>query len=232
MINTSRQKPNSFWGFTLIELLVVIAIIAILAAILFPVFARARENARRSTCQSNMKQIGLGFIQYAQDYDSTYPLAWASGVPTDINAGGQKYWPYALQPYLKSNQIFKCPSDSVAQMASSYLINSYIGNRNDASIDSPSLLVMAMEGSQGGSATKDPANATTGYGLNDDYTVAGFAARVSNASTLPRHLNTSVILYADGHVKSKNIPFSAGAVGMEAPLPYKTSIDPGGVWSN
>ncbi len=65
------------WGFTLIELLVVIAIIAILAAILFPVFARARENARRASCQSNLKQIGLGIFQYAQDYDEYYCSASA-----------------------------------------------------------------------------------------------------------------------------------------------------------
>lgn len=66
-------KFSSKKGFTLIELLVVIAIIAILAAILFPVFARARENARRASCQSNLKQIGLGILQYAQDYDERYP---------------------------------------------------------------------------------------------------------------------------------------------------------------
>ena len=66
-------------GFTLIELLVVIAIIAILAAILFPVFARARENARRSSCLSNMKQIGLGMMQYSQDNDERYPPNWHCG---------------------------------------------------------------------------------------------------------------------------------------------------------
>jgi prepilin-type N-terminal cleavage/methylation domain-containing protein len=69
-------------GFTLIELLVVLAIIAILAAILFPVFARARENARRASCQSNLKQIGLGIMQYSQDYDETLPPASACGSST------------------------------------------------------------------------------------------------------------------------------------------------------
>jgi prepilin-type N-terminal cleavage/methylation domain-containing protein len=66
---------NTKLGFTLIELLVVIAIIAILAAILFPVFAKVREKARQTTCTSNEKQIGLGILQYVQDYDETYPLA-------------------------------------------------------------------------------------------------------------------------------------------------------------
>jgi prepilin-type N-terminal cleavage/methylation domain-containing protein len=83
-------------GFTLIELLVVIAIIAILAAILFPVFARARENARRASCQSNEKQIALGFKQYIQDNNERYPAA----------AG----WQTAIFDYTKSNAILKCPS--------------------------------------------------------------------------------------------------------------------------
>ena len=96
-------------GFTLIELLVVIAIIVILAAILYPVFARARENARRSSCQSNLKQIGLSLIQYSQDYDELYLNAG--------NDGGTFVWQDALAPYAKSTQIFQCPSDSVKDYA-------------------------------------------------------------------------------------------------------------------
>ena len=98
-------------AFTLIELLVVIAIIAILAAILFPVFARARENARRSSCSSNMKQIGLGIIQYTQDYDEKYPARIYGTAP----AGGGRLansWRRVTLPYTKSTQIFSCPSNT------------------------------------------------------------------------------------------------------------------------
>jgi prepilin-type N-terminal cleavage/methylation domain-containing protein/prepilin-type processing-associated H-X9-DG protein len=101
-------------GFTLIELLVVIAIIAILAAILFPVFAQAREQARKTSCLSNVKQIGLGHAMYVQDYDETFLIAW--GDPAGV-------WTDLLQPYIKNGQhsateswnqsggIWRCPSD-------------------------------------------------------------------------------------------------------------------------
>jgi prepilin-type N-terminal cleavage/methylation domain-containing protein/prepilin-type processing-associated H-X9-DG protein len=100
------KRPHT--AFTLIELLIVIAIIALLVAILFPVFARARENARRASCQSNLKQIGLGFAQYTQDYDERYP----SPCYGDWSIGGPYLsYPVLLQPYLKSEQIFLCPSE-------------------------------------------------------------------------------------------------------------------------
>jgi prepilin-type N-terminal cleavage/methylation domain-containing protein/prepilin-type processing-associated H-X9-DG protein len=106
MQHTAPPKGRTT-GFTLIELLVVIAIIAILASILFPVFARARENARRASCQSNLKQIGLGIKQYLQDYDEKFPV-WESG------SGSGLGWAYIIQPYVKSEQIFQCPSNTVA----------------------------------------------------------------------------------------------------------------------
>ena len=101
-----RSAKNALPAFTLIELLVVIAIIAILAAILFPVFARARENARRSSCSSNLKQIGLGIIQYAQDYDEKLPSR------VYFTASGPNSWRTVVQPYVKSTQIFACPSNT------------------------------------------------------------------------------------------------------------------------
>jgi prepilin-type N-terminal cleavage/methylation domain-containing protein len=96
-------------AFTLIELLVVIAIIAILAAILFPVFARARENARKITCISNLKQLGTGVLMYAQDYDEYLPNNYAGKKDTmlwnDLSGSG------LLDPYLKNKQVWFCPSD-------------------------------------------------------------------------------------------------------------------------
>lgn len=104
-------------GFTLIELLVVIAIIAILAAILFPVFATAREKARQTSCSSNLKQVGLGMIQYVQDYDETYPYGiggWCTpaGNPPCNWTRNYSGWAGEIYPYLKSTNVFQCPDDT------------------------------------------------------------------------------------------------------------------------
>ncbi|MDR3708689.1 MAG: DUF1559 domain-containing protein [Capsulimonadaceae bacterium] len=135
-------------GFTLIELLVVIAIIAILAAILFPVFATAREKARQSACSSNLKQVGLAFAQYCQDFDETTPYCPYDGsreIPAfhafpyqyGISLGSQLY------PYTKSLQVWRCPSDSVDTGG----VHSYLDSANDNScygcnggLDNPSYL--------------------------------------------------------------------------------------------
>lgn len=98
------------YGFTLIELLVVIAIIAILAAILFPVFVRARENARKTACASNLKQLGLAILQYNQDYDENMPKG-ATATLAGNNATQGAGWAGNIMPYAKSTGLFKCPSE-------------------------------------------------------------------------------------------------------------------------
>lgn len=109
-------------GFTLIELLIVIAIIAILASILFPVFARARENARRTSCASNMKQLGLGLMQYFQDYDETIPCG---ADPNDFNQGVG--WAGQILPYVKSAPVYRCPSDTGRPGVAATGTNKYYG---------------------------------------------------------------------------------------------------------
>lgn len=147
----TQQKRNN--AFTLIELLVVIAIIAILAAILFPVFAKVREKARQTSCASNLKQLGLGFTQYIQDYDESFP----PGTPHQFYCGG---WAGQVMPYLKSTGIYKCPDDPTTYLnwqPVSYLINDMLvgdGNWSGgsphgaalASLNAPASTVMLCEG--------------------------------------------------------------------------------------
>lgn len=115
-----RRASQPGAAFTLIELLVVIAIIAILAAILFPVFAQAREKARQTTCLSNLKQIGLGIMMYTQDYEETLPSSWMNNGATaaEITLVGANTattpaytWQYMIVPYIKNDQVFLCPSN-------------------------------------------------------------------------------------------------------------------------
>lgn len=109
-------------GFTLIELLVVIAIIAILAAILFPVFAQAREKARQTACLSNEKQMGLGLLQYTQDYDEALPFNWIGAYNVSNPAANppQYKWMDEIYPYTKNEQIFTCPSDNTNRKSYTY----------------------------------------------------------------------------------------------------------------
>ncbi|RYX85525.1 DUF1559 domain-containing protein [bacterium] len=208
-----------FRGFTLIELLVVIAIIAILAAILFPVFARARENARKSSCQSNLKQIGLGLMQYTQDYDEAMPIIW----------NGEGEWMDAVQPYIKSYQLFVCPSDSRGitparnNKDSSYGANMAgwqegsgtrkgppISQANTttrlSAIESVSTTVFAMD-------TLTPANGeafqyTTNWndiGIANGQRIIEGNPRTTSGGGAERHLETANVLWCDGHVKAMKL---------------------------
>lgn len=114
-MNRHSQRRRPLRAFTLIELLVVIAIIAILAAILFPVFSKVRENARRASCASNIKQLTLGLTQYVQDSDESFPQ-WQWGVSNTQNGTGDKnnattLWCNAIYPFVKSVGVYKCPDD-------------------------------------------------------------------------------------------------------------------------
>jgi prepilin-type N-terminal cleavage/methylation domain-containing protein len=152
------RKPAA--GFTLIELLVVIAIIAILAAILFPVFAQAREKARQASCLSNLKQLGTALLMYVQDYDEQFPSgskeAFANG-PTNLNTDVAGVgWAGQLYPYTKNAQVLKCPDDSTANVNAtsttmalypvSYVYNYNIAlNPSDASMNAPATTVGLAE---------------------------------------------------------------------------------------
>src|SRR5665213_2657628 len=109
LMNSSVTKKAQ--GFTLIELLVVIAIIAILSAILFPVFAKVREKARQTSCLSNMKQLGLAFVQYSEDNDEKYICRY----PAPGNFGDS--WCSQIYPYVKSIAVFKCPDDAFSNFS-------------------------------------------------------------------------------------------------------------------
>jgi prepilin-type N-terminal cleavage/methylation domain-containing protein/prepilin-type processing-associated H-X9-DG protein len=165
--NRSTRK-----GFTLIELLVVIAIIAILAAILFPVFAKAREKARQTSCASNLKQLALGFAQYVQDYDERFP---SGVVGSSIDASG---WAEQIYSEVKSTGVYKCPDDSTIPATSSdthsnmvptsYALNSDVsGSASLAQFIATTSTVLLFEVS---GATGDPTNLDNSAG---DLNIAG-----------------------------------------------------------
>lgn len=205
MAPRNAGKPALKIGFTLIELLVVIAIIALLAAILFPVFARARENARRSSCQSNLKQVGLGIAQYTQDYDERMPnLGTDDYAPTG-------YWQAAIMPYIKSTQLFSCPSNTSTNYASTKegvnFTNHYSAN---------ALGNVYNPGPQDNAGTfngfKNRGFVIANF-LSPSTTICVFEYRGNNFFTTPDqswavdglfagHLNTGNYLFVDGHVKS------------------------------
>jgi len=186
-MRTGRTKV----GFTLIELLVVIAIIAILAAILFPVFAKAREKARTSSCTSNLKQLGIGMTMYCQDYDELTPIGYSG-----INWWNGT-WRERLVPYIKSYQVYICPSKKSPDPPAgtgNYGINAYIGEVAPgwvalSDIDKPAE-TFAIGENNDGDWVCEPAD---GYGPAAPWTNPGWV--------YGRHLDGAVFAFLDGHAK-------------------------------
>ncbi len=222
-------RTNSY-AFTLIELLVVIAIIAILAAILFPVFAQAREKARQTSCLSNTKQLGTALMMYVQDYDETfYPHVTERTAPAGTPNTALDRAPFSyrtkLEPYIKNTQIFKCPSAPAwpAPAAGRWFTTDYGNNHNEANLTNASQRQWYIDNPD--------------FGFNETTTLAGIdqpasfiaiaeAGRASGLasrgglypqpwafddSTLPdssqqarfkaRHSGGGNIAFADGHAK-------------------------------
>lgn len=217
-------------AFTLIELLVVIAVIAILAAILFPVFAQAREKARQTSCLSNVKQLGLAYMMYLQDYDERFPphvteRTAPTGTGTDQVSRAPFSYKTKLDPYVKNQQVYKCPSAPAwpAPTVGQWFTTDYGNNHNEANLETASQRQWYISNPDFGfnetttiAALTYPAQFIV---LGDAGRAAGSPSRggmypqpwafddkaVAEASQqarfLPRHNGGGNIAYGDGHAK-------------------------------
>jgi prepilin-type N-terminal cleavage/methylation domain-containing protein/prepilin-type processing-associated H-X9-DG protein len=241
---SGKASLNARGGFTLIELLVVIAIIAILAAILFPVFAQAREKARATACLSNEKQIGLAIMQYVTDYDEMWPSGrlfnelYASPRTDPTGIG----WAQQVYPYIKNDGLFKCPSDdtepTTGNIVISFAMNSNLAAITDADLTKPAMTVASVEvaanfghNMQNFSNLDVRSPAAHGPVVGTGGSAGGLARGVyrtgpigvpARASGLgiprygdPRHNEGSNFLCADGHAKwSRGAAVSSGATAQ------------------
>ena len=229
------HSQNTKVAFTLIELLVVIAIIAMLSAILFPAFSRAREAARKAACMSNLKQIGLGILQYTQDYDQAFPLIDGNGLPTILSV---------INPYIKSSQLWVCPSQpqtSPTTVYPTYGVNIYGINggnnlrwgtpfnrlnfstvnpfKTDAMMGMDTIALFCSNRSNNYYCNNTPgcATGTATSGQNWDATTgwmqsALFLQQDPDTTGVWRHNGTTNLLFTDGHVKA--MPPTMVKVGM------------------
>jgi prepilin-type N-terminal cleavage/methylation domain-containing protein/prepilin-type processing-associated H-X9-DG protein len=230
-------------AFTLIELLVVIAIIAILAAILFPVFAQAREKARQASCLSNLKQIGLGIMQYIQDYDELYPLTRNNTATVSTGGGTWSLWKINTYPYVKNTGIYTCPS-GVRTTQGTYILpggqrltfaeNYSYGCNEYICVNGGATPPMPVSQAQLGQV------AVIGLLADATYPVWNNPSRIVNANADPslyapngaipftpnpawaRHSLGSNIMYADGHTKWQSQGAIRGTVA--APNDYQWGL--------
>ena len=237
------RRQTSRTGFTLIELLVVIAIIAILAAILFPVFARAREKARQASCLSNTKQMGLGVMMYAQDYDEKYPGYVAMCPPgaerPAMGSPGSLYsnqlWADLIYPYVMNKQLFRCPSKPGTALGYGWNIRmGYVIGQLDsagnprtgpeyegvpmASVKFPAQTICIADSDWTGASD---------YGWSN----AQMLAQTPHVSRFipARHNEGANLVFADGHAKWYSIQEDPSYTGTGSP---RLTLNPAGVlWS-
>lgn len=222
-----RRRNAGTPGFTLIELLVVIAIIAILAAILFPVFAQAREAARKASCQSNLKQLATACIMYANDYDNNMVTGGGGchGSPagcSNTNPIPGLQWQWVVQPYVKNWGLYICPSDPRSHgptgsgVPVSYAVNNlglmdlsnWTSGVNEAKIDRPAETVLLGEGGNGGYYDNGEYGTADAQRMIGDYTLWNQWDRFARTDAgwnwsdkLPRHGDGNNLAFVDGHVK-------------------------------
>jgi len=227
----AASAPDKFRGFTLIELLVVIAIIAILAAILFPVFAQARDKARQTTCLNNCKQMGTAVQMYLQDYDEAFPKGDGFAVPAQFGFGANnnieswENWPWFYGPYVKSVAVFDCPNspDDTGNLTGVNWANdgnygyNYSGLNNDQNVntglgylarayselDRPAetFVIFDAGDTQVRAGTNNWAGLLEELDLNLNCDANQIGTRYSKEGAL-RHSGTANVVYADGHAKN------------------------------